>query len=177
MRALGWIIVAAGAIYFAYGYFAGKGSPSLPRLSEQEVRRIAEAAERERGDLLTELADRLPRDDVQVLLVQGVPDGEAVVLAAENDSSGDETVTHWPSPWPELNRVLGTSPQEPTIVRDAYAGRRYVHHVYPADPAENYFLVLTELATDHRPSGWFRWIVLGVCLLLAAALWFTREEG
>ncbi|GAB4135574.1 MAG: hypothetical protein Kow0040_20830 [Thermogutta sp.] len=177
MRALGWIVVAVGVLYFAWGFLAGKGAPSLPRLSEQDIRRIAAAAERERGDLLTELADRLPRDGVQVLLMQGVPDGQAVVLAGENDSSGDETATHWPSPWPELNRVLGKPPGEPTIVRDAYAGRRYVHHVYPADPARNHFLVVTELAAGDRPSGLLRWIVLGVSLLLAAVLWFAREES
>ena len=176
MRVLGWIVCAAGLIYFAAAFFAAKRSPSLPRLTEGDLARIAVAAERERGDLLSELADRLAPHNVQVLLMQGVPASPALVLAAENDSSGDETVTHWPSPWLKLNRVLGASPREPTIVRDVHAGRRYVHHVYPVNTAENHYLVVTELAVGPRHAGWFRWLVLAISLLLGTALWFIQDE-
>jgi len=176
MRLFGWIAVAAGLIYFAAAFFAAKRSPSLPRLTEQDLSRMAVAAERERGDLLSELADRLPRHNVQVLLVQGIPGEPALILAAENDSSGDETVTHWPSPWLKLNRVLGASPREPTIVRDVHAGRRYVHHVYPVNTAENHYLVVTELATGTGHLGRLRWLILLISALLGTALWFIRGE-
>ncbi len=176
MRALGWTLVVAGLLFFATGY-RGQRPPDLPRLTDEQVRRIAMAAERDRGRLLSELADRLPRDSVQVSLVQGVPNGPAMVLATENDSSGDETATHWPSPWPELNRFLSRMPHEAITIVDAYAGRHYVHHVYPANLAENQYLVITDLAARGKPKGWYRWIVLGVSLVLGAYLGFGRKDA
>lgn len=175
MRSVGWLIVVLGLMYFVVGLLWSNKPNPLPPPGPEEILAIAEAPEGRRGELLAILAERLPRANVQVSLMQGVPESPAVILTGEVDSSGDETATHWPSPWPELNRVLGSALREATTVRDAYAGRRFTHHIYPVNPAENHFLVITETAIRDDAGRAFRWFVLAVSLGLAATLWFVRQ--
>lgn len=175
MRTVGLIVVGCGVLYFLVATFWRGRSAPLPPLTDDQVRRIVVAPAHERGSLLSQLGDQLPRPNIQLLYVQAVPESSALVLAGESDSSDEESATHWLLPWPRLNRFLSTIPQNSATVYDVYAGNRYVHYVYPAHPEENHYLILTELAGPAGFGGWFRWVVLGISVLMGVGLWLSRD--
>lgn len=171
LRVAGWLAVAGLTIVSVGSRWWSAPEASPFQLTADEQEQLAELPEPDRPAWLTRLQDRWssPGTARQVLLIQAVPNEPPLVVAAVEESDGDEEPTHWRVPWPGVNESLASGLLvEPMIARSRLHGFDYIHHLVPLkDP--HLVLLVNEIAPAPPWTGW-RTLALILAALLAIGL-------
>jgi hypothetical protein len=177
MRALGWLVVIVGLLWGMASFWPAPREADVA-LDPDLLAQWPKIPESERSQWLARIERRLPSRH-QVRVVQGVPDGKAVVIAEPWDSSEEENPSHWPLPWPRLNQALAKELSEASRLRESWKGYLYEHHVWPLDPQQKYFLVVTHTLREPAVgwTAWWGWRYLWLALMLGLAWWLWRTRG
>jgi hypothetical protein len=171
-RRLGWMAVCVLVIGSLASYwFAGPSSDAL-ELTDAERSKLATLIESDYSEWLTQFADTLNVDTTakQVLLLQGVPNEPPLVIAAPQDTDGDEEPTHWRAPWPALAEGFRSGRiEQPLQLRSRYQGFDYIHHLIPFESTHTRCVLINQIAPAPNWLG-FRFLAIFLATLGFVAL-------
>ena len=171
--ALSWVLMAAAS---AAWWFPRRAAQPV-ELPAAALEKFADIEPEECSPLLTALFDELARNAgvEQVVLLQAIPHDIPQVIAAAEDSSGEEEPTHWSSPWPVVNSLLESGQlQERTTATGRYAGFDYRHTLIPVDATHSRILLINQ-ASPAPTWNLQRTLLSLAAVFLLAVLAATRE--
>jgi hypothetical protein len=174
-KRFGWGVIVIVFLGCLASYWIAGPSATPLKLSEAEKTALATMPEEEYSSWLTTFSDKLKTEDSskQVLLLQGVPNEPPLVIAAPQDTDGDEEPTHWRAPWPELIAAFCTGKiEQPTQVRSRYQGFDYVHHLIPFEPTHTRCVLINEIVPAPNWLG-IRFLTMLLATLGSVALFIA----
>jgi hypothetical protein len=145
-------------------------------LTPQQAAELAALHEDAYSAWLTDFYDTLDvRESAkQTLILQAIPGEAPQVIAAIEDSDGDEEATHFRSPWPAMNEALVEGRlSQPISVSGRYNQFHYSHHLVPFDATQRRILLVNEMFPS-RGFTQIHFLAVFLSVLLSIGLWASR---